>query len=380
MDKYKHLIIVQNRPTQFDAPLYSKIHEKTSINITLFYTEVNPELFDLVDNEIAITPQWDHLKGLYYPVYYVHSTIDLWRRIYRLRPNHVIICGWYPRQHALLALLLRLCSISIGVRSDNTLEHTNLSGIYGWLKRAAMSVWLGLFHVWHPVGTLARSYLEKLSLVQRPVFYFPYAVDVDWFFEHATQYRIKRLQWREKFGLTANDYVVLGVMKWTDREDPLTLVEALRKASAVVPDIKLLLVGDGPLRGVVEKRLAQDSKRLIAPGYVKYSELPLYFAISDLFVHPARSEPYGVSVQEAMACGLPVIVSDKVGAAADFLEPGCNGDIFPVGDFEHLAELLIVFSSRQHDPSIREAALRKANDWSYRRTIDEWRRCLEAIP
>ena len=145
-----------------------------------------------------------------------------------------------------------------------------------------------------------------------------------------------------------------------------------------MPNMKLLLVGDGPLKGDVEKRLATDPKRLVAPGYAKYSELPLYYAISDLFVHPARSEPYGVSVQEALACGLPVIVSDKVGAAADFLEPGRNGDVFPAGHVDDLAQLLIAYSYRQHDPTIREAALRKANEWSYRRTIEEWRRCLEA--
>lgn len=330
-----------------------------------------------LDSELGIAPQWDHIPGLVYPARFEQSVFLMWRQIVALKPDHVVICGWYPRSHALLAVLLRLNGVHIGVRSDNTLQHTSLSGVYGRLKRVVMSAWLGLFHAWHPVGTLARAYLEKLSAVQRPVYYFPYAIDVDWFAEHAARYQMQRPSLRKKFGLAEDDYVVLGVMKWAEREDPLTLVDGLLKAAAVVPNIKLLLIGDGPLKGAVEKRLMQAPQRLVAPGYAKYSELPLYYAMSDLFVHPARSEPYGVSVQEAMACGLPVIVSDKVGAAADFLEPGCNGDMFPVGDIDALAELLIAYSHRQHDPVIRETALRKANEWSYRLTIAEWQRCLE---
>lgn len=372
------IIIIQNRPTQFDVPLYAKIHQNSVFDLIVFYTKAACTDSSAIDSETAIIPQWDHLQGLVYKAIFEQSAFRMWWQILTLKPDHVVICGWYPRSQALLALLLRLSGVRIGVRSDNTLEHTYLCGIAGGLKRVIMSISLGLFNAWHPVGTLARAYLEKLSIVQRSVFYFPYAVDVDWFAEQAAGYLVQRLSARKKFGLAEDDYVVLGVMKWAEREDPLTLVDAILKASSIVPKIKLLLVGDGPLKADVEKRLVTDPKRLIAPGYAKYSELPLYYAISDLFVHPARSEPYGVSVQEALSCGLPVIVSDKVGAAVDFLEPGRNGDFFTVGQVDDLAELLIAYSYRQHDPTIREAALRKANEWSYQRTIEEWQRCLEA--
>lgn len=372
------LIVIQDRPTQFDVPLYEKIHRNSAFDLVIYYTRVACSDSSAIDAETAIAPQWDHLHGLVYPARFEQSAFLMWRQIVALQPDHVVICGWYPRSHALLTLLLRLSGVHIGVRSDNTLEHTNLSGVSGGLKRVIMSAWLGLFHAWHPVGTLARAYLEKLSIVQRPVFYFPYAVDVDWFAEQAAGHQIHRSSVRKKFGLAEDDYVILGVMKWAEREDPLTLVDAFIKASSVARNMKLLLVGDGPLKADVEQRLAINPKRLVAPGYAKYSELPLYYAISDVLVHPAQSEPYGVSVQEALACGLPVIASDKVGAAADFLEPGRNGDLFPVGHVDDLAKLLIAYSYRQHDPAIREAALRKANEWSYRRTIEEWRRCLEA--
>ena len=131
------------------------------------------------------------------------------------------------------------------------------------------------------------------------------------------------------------------------------------------------------LKTEVMQRFAESTGRVVAPGYAKYSELPMYYAIADIFVHPARSEPYGVSVPEAMACGLPVIVSDKVGAAAEFLEPGSTGDIFPAGNAGDLASLLITWAKTMPVGSMHDAASRKAREWSYSLTLNEWKRCLD---
>ena len=200
MNNSKKMVVVQNRPTQFDVPLYALAHRNSEFDLTVFYTEVSPSDELLIDREINISPQWDHLLGLDYDHGFENSAFLLWRRIIALCPQHVVICGWYPRSHALLALLLRLSGVRIGVRSDNTLEHTNLSGFYGWLKRSAMYVWLGLYHAWHPVGKLARAYVQKLSAVQRPVYYFPYAIDVNWFAKNAARHHIQRSQFAEAFG------------------------------------------------------------------------------------------------------------------------------------------------------------------------------------
>ncbi len=301
----------------------------------------------------------------------------MWKEIVKQGPCHVIIGGWYPRSHALLALLLRLSGVSIGVRSDNTLEHTDLRGMGGILKRAFMSVWLGLYDVWHPVGSLSHAYLRQLSIRKRETFYFPYAIDMEWFVEKSMRVRAERDRRREELGLQAGDYVVIGVMKWSHREDPVTLINAMLLAVPAVPNIKLVLVGDGPLRQKVEARKSIAPERIITPGYVKYSELPQYYSVADIFVHPAESEPYGVSVQEAMACGLPVIVSDMVGAAADLLERGKNGDVFPVGQERVLAKLIVAYAARLEDKSIAEASQSKANERSYSYTIGELERCME---
>lgn len=375
----KKMVVVQNRPTQFDVPFFAKLNKTSIFDLTVFYTRVSSSKTNYVDNETNHTPEWDNLLGMKYDARFENSTFRLWKEIISLKPRHVIICGWYPRSHALLALLLRLSGVSIGVRSDNTLEHTNLSGVFGLVKRFAMFFWLGVFDTWHPVGSLAKTYMQKLSMIKRPVFYFPYSVDVEWFREQSKNYKSKRTHIRAQLGLSHDDYVVLGVMKWADREDPITLLRAVMGAMSKVPNIKLILIGDGPLREKVKQLSFSFPNQIVMPGYVKYTELPLYYSISDIFVHPARSEPYGVSVQEAMACGLPVIVSKNVGAAADFLVPDMNGETFPAGDVEYLITLLDNWKKKVSNISVQEVSEQKSIDFSYVFTQKECLRCLESI-
>lgn len=372
----KHLVIIQDRPTQFDVPLYAMLSADSVFDLTISYTVIQPEQDCGFDAEIAAAPQWDHLKGLVYPARSFHSTLNAWRELICDRPDHVIVCGWYPRSHALLALLLRLSGIRVGVRSDNTIKHTENTGSKGMIKRWAMSLWLGVYDAWHPVGSLAKEYLEKRSYFKRPVFYFPYAVDVAWFMTLTRQNKINRLALRQRLGFAQGDYIVIGVMKWSEREDPLTLVDAVLKARECSPNMKLLLIGDGPLHDQVISRSCMLPDIIVTPGYAKYSELPMYYAVSDIFVHPAKSEPYGVSVQEAMACGLPVITSNSVGAAVDFIEPGVNGAIFPVGDIANLSKLLSDFYARTDASMMAEVSHRKAMEWSYVHSLSEFQRCM----
>jgi len=375
----KNLIIIQNRPTQFDVPLYAEIEKSSNIQLVVFYTEVNPKQTDALDQEIGIPPRWDHLIGLLYNAPFDASPVSLWRKIRALHPDHVIICGWYPRSHAILTLLLKLSGISLGLRSDNTLWHTRLTGAKGFLKRLFMAFWPGVFRSWHPVGTLARDYLKTLSMASRPVYFFPYAVDVDWFIRNTAEIRQVRSEIRKQLGFSSGDYVVMGLMKWSPREDPMTLIEAFIEAAKKIPRVRLLLVGDGELRDKVMSTLKFVPGRWAAPGYISYSQLPKYFAVSDVFVHPAQIEPYGVSIQEAMACGLPVLASAGVGAAQDFIEPDVNGDIFPSGDFMRLSNLIEKWAEPDRISRAFEPCIARAVSWSYRLTLSEFNDCMSGI-
>jgi glycosyltransferase involved in cell wall biosynthesis len=103
----------------------------------------------------------------------------------------------------------------------------------------------------------------------------------------------------------------------------------------------LLIAGDGPERKPLEKQartLGLDRVRFL--GSLPTNKLPELYAAADIFVLPSDHEPWGAVTCEAAACRLPLVLSDRVGAAPDVLEDGVSGHLFPAGDEEALAGAL----------------------------------------
>ena len=377
------LVIIQNRETQFDAPLYQWIHQSEPFSLRVIYTtQTNPA--NEVDPELGLAPQWDHLNQQAYPRRTLQRThpwviAKLARQLRCQKPALVVICGYFPRSHLLLALLLRLQGQRIGLRSDNTLTHTVLIGLKGRLRRVAVGWIQRLFHSWHPVGEQASAYLHTLSGTERPSFRFAYAVDNDWFAAHAARSRLDRTAFLHARRWPDDAFVVLGILKWTPREDPLTLVQGFHLLQARCPRARLILVGDGPLGKEVAAACAPLADRVYCPGYVSYSQLPLWYGRADVFVHPAPDEPWGVSVNEALACGVPVVAASGVGAGAELITPGVCGFVFTNGHTTELADqlerlALMPDARRQLEPACRAAADR----WHYRHTIAAFEQAIAA--
>ncbi|MCL6608971.1 MAG: glycosyltransferase family 1 protein [Geminicoccaceae bacterium] len=128
----------------------------------------------------------------------------------------------------------------------------------------------------------------------------------------------------------------------------------------------LVLLGDGPLRAELEALRAQLElgPHLLMPGFRQYPELPGWYQAASCFVHASTSEQWGLVVNEAMAAGLPVLVSNRCGCAVDLVQDGVNGFTFDPLDVEELARLM----HRVAHGAVDRAAMGAAS----RRIIADW--------
>ncbi|GAF68574.1 unnamed protein product, partial [marine sediment metagenome] len=189
--------------------------------------------------------------------------------------------------------------------------------------------------------------------------------------------RSQHSQLRQRLNLS-DKLVILFVGQLTGVKGVDILLNAMRLIQQNRFEAVLVLVGDGPLRAVLEAeaaRLGLGDVRFA--GYVQPDELARYYTAADVFGLPSRDEPWGVVVLEAMACGLPIVVSDKVGCARDLVQNGRNGFIVPVDNPKALAEALL---GLLEDASLRKRMGRQSQEivqnWDYEFCISQLEKAL----
>lgn len=160
---------------------------------------------------------------------------------------------------------------------------------------------------------------------------------------------------RADYGADSNELVVLFVGKLIRRKRLDVLLEALKVLMTRGVKLRLLIVGTGDLEQAIRLQAAQSEVPTRFIGFVNQSGLAAIYAASDLLVLPSQVETWGLVVNEAFACGLPAIVSDRIGCAPDMIEENLTGRIVPVGDSLALAAAIEGFSGRVHDPAVRNA-------------------------
>ena len=228
-------------------------------------------------------------------------------------------------------------------------------------------------------GVLNAEYYKHYGADERRFFLVPWAIDNERFIEASRFGPGERDAMRARFDIAPGQIVFVFSGKLVPRKDPLTLLRAVsrmrRRNRAVV-----VLLGHGELREQVEAFARENGVAVRFAGFVNQSELPRYYAMSDVFVLPSVYEPRGAVINEAMACGLPVVVTDRCGSIGDVVQENDNALIYPAGDADALGAHL--------DRLVEEDALRmqmgaRSRDiiatWDYARGVEGVRHALRAI-
>jgi glycosyltransferase involved in cell wall biosynthesis len=193
---------------------------------------------------------------------------------------------------------------------------------------------------WLAYGTRARDYLVQLGAARERVFVAYNTVDIEWFRARADKLRGKRSDIRDELGLD-DEHVVLYVGQFIARKGVRDLVSAFEVLASQHPATQLVLVGYGPLEQELRDHVAlRKLERVHFVGHVPIPQLPRFYAAADVLVLPSHEEVWGLVLNEAAACGLPLVTTDVVGAAPDLVKPGINGEIVPAGNPTLLAGAL----------------------------------------
>jgi len=161
---------------------------------------------------------------------------------------------------------------------------------------------------------------------------------------------------------------VLFVGRFVPAKNLTLLVEAFADVVEHFPSAELMLIGDGPLRNRIEKRIRElgIQNRVRMPGYVDNADLPQYYRSADVFVLSSRRENHPITLLEAMSCGTPVITPD-IGAISDIVDNETNGLLYLPDSLDDLREslkqLLSDSSFRSQLGTAGRKKMQKEYDW-----------------
>jgi len=269
----------------------------------------------------------------------------------QLKPQVVAIPGWHDRCSLAALRWCGLHKIPVVVMSETTAWDAERSGWKEFLKRRVVKLCAaGL------VGGRAHAeYLERLGIERSKIFLGYDVVDNEHFARGAEEVRSKQEEVREKQGLPKQFF--LASARFIEKKNLPRLLEAYARYRELAGKTEtgkqkteiwdLVILGDGPLRETLNSQLStlnlHDHVQL--PGFKQYDELPIYYGLAKVFIHASIIEPWGLVVNEAMASGLPVLVSNRCGCAQDLVREGVNGFTFDPCNVEQLAELMLKISA-----------------------------------
>lgn len=359
------LAIVTTHPIQYYTPLFQQLAGEPELTLRVFYTwsQAQQGVFDrgfgravqwdipllagydftFVPN-VARQPGCHHFMGIQNPG--LIPALRAWK------PDALMVMGWNFYSHLQVMRYFK-GRIPVYFRGDSTLLDEQ-PGLRKRLRRMGLR-WI-YRHIDFAlyVGQHNRDYFLAHGLKEHQLIYAPHAVDNQRFADPAGQYAEQANAWRVQLGIPGDACVFLFAGKLMAKKDPLILLQAFQQLQPA--HAHLVFVGNGELEQTLKQRVGASSRLSSHVHFLPFqnqSLMPAVYRIGDVFVLCSRSETWGLAVNEAMACGRPVVVSDKVGCWPDLVKAGITGWVFKAGNSEELKTVMQeVVRLHEHQPEM----------------------------
>lgn len=348
-DSRLRLAVVASHPVQYYAPWYRALAGLVDLRV-FFAHQITPA--DHARSGFGVPFEWDVplLEG--YPFEWlqnvsrrpgVHSfrgcdTPGVGAALAAGGFDALLVTGWNLWSYWQAIGAARRLGMPVMVRGDSQLT-TPRHATWRAAKRLVYPRLLAVFDAFLTVGRRNREYYREYGVAEDRLFASPHCVDNEFFARTASAARGEAGGPRRAFAIPDGAIVFLFVGKLIEKKRPLDWLAALGRLRQAGINAWGLLVGDGPLRSEVDAHQQRHGTVCTLAGFLNQQQIGAAYAASDALVLPSDAgETWGLVVNEAMACGLPVVASDEIGCAPDLVIESSTGFTYRCGDVEALAD------------------------------------------
>lgn len=385
----KKLAIVTSHPIQYNAPWFRHLAARGDVDLRVFYLwdfgiekRFDPgfsreltwdvPLLEGYEHELVPNtspdPGTHHFTGLRNP--------ELGARVAAFDPSAVLLLSYnYLATHRFLWTWNKRRAPLL-FRGDS---HRLLpgSGPRELARRAFIGLTFARFDALLYVGQANRRYYRYHGVPERKLFFAPHAVDDARFTAGLDESAREALAFRRELAIPDHHTVLLYAGKLDQNKRVLDLLAAF--LAAAVPDSTLLFVGNGPVERELRARAEGHPNVVFAP-FQNQSRMPRTYLAGDLVALVSQRETWGLAINEAMAMGRAVLVTDRVGCAEDLVKQGKNGFVVPSDSVPALtAALREALADRDALRSRGEAGRAIIQGYSYAQTSEGLVRALDHL-
>jgi glycosyltransferase involved in cell wall biosynthesis len=389
-ERYRVLFIATH-PVQYQAPIFRLMAQHPRLDIQVAYCSLQGAKLGL-DPEFGIELKWDvpvleGYKWVNVPNrspwpglgrFFGLLNPGLWKLVSRGGYDAVVTYTGYAYLSfwiALAAAKLHRTPILFGTDATG-LEPRSQDHWKVWIKKVILPVIFRTATVTIVPSAASVEYLRSLQIPQDRIVLTPFVVDNDYWTSRAAQ--VDRASVRSVWGLRADQPMVLFCAKLQPWKRPQDVLRAFAKAG--VPDAFLIMAGEGPMRAELESeaRTLNIAARVKFFGFVNQFDLPALYRSAEVMVLSSEYDACPVVVCEAMLCGCPTILSDKIRGRLELVRPGETGFIYSCGNTEALAKTLrAALADRPKLKQMGRAAEKLMETWSPRENVEAHVQAIE---
>jgi glycosyltransferase involved in cell wall biosynthesis len=344
------LAILTSHPIQYQVPLWRALAADGRVRFEVWYLTPHA-VRPCIDREFGETFAWDEDLLAGYPHRFVpiapNWSIDRFRGVqvtepwtHQLRTRGITtlwVEGWRFLAFWSAVHAARQLGVAVWMRGE-TPDFLPERWHARWWKRPLLRRLFSSVDAFLVIGSANRRFYQRIGISDTRLHTAPYAVDNDAWRTAAERLQSERAAIREAWGIAPSARCVLFAGKLVQKKRPVDLVRAARSLDG----LHLLFAGEGELRGALEQALqSAGAPRATLAGFLNLSQIARAFVAADALVLPSdHGETWGLVVNEAMAAGVPCVVSDRCGCAEDLVRSTDPALVFRATDIADLRRAL----------------------------------------
>jgi glycosyltransferase involved in cell wall biosynthesis len=360
MKENPKIAVVTNIPAPYRVLMYNAFAKHLSDNFCVFYCGKMHKDRDWDVQGIEHNHQFMKDKYVFLHGGHIYYDFSIFKQLRKFNPDIIItntfnptmlFAWWYAFIHRKKHVVL----------TDSWLLTINtLSFIHKIVRRIVFSY----THAYLAIGKKCTEFLVHYKVKKSKIFFCPLTIDIEYY---------------KKFKNTEKKYDLMFSGQFIDRKMPLFFCQVAKKLMDRGINVKVLIIGNGPMKQDFLDALKDNKITFEYPGFIQQKELPGYYASSRIFLMPTKLDHWGLVANEALAAGTPVITCDNAGAANDLVLPGETGYVLPLDVEVWANHVQLLLSNPEIYENFQKNAEKQINNYSVNVATNNFLKMLEFL-